>query len=131
DAFEPIAYWQDFSKFAFLTLQLARELDGVPGLHKPPILEADWQFFEHFLDEPAKRHKAFEKFPKRTSAVSADASEVLVVTTETVRGLRNTFCEVLNKLQDIGDVKLELRWETSPPTLEIRVTGLVSVIASQ
>jgi len=63
--------------------------------------------------------------------MSPDAPKAVLMTTETARGLRNTFCEVLNKLQDIGDVKLELRWETVTPTLEFRVTGLVSVIASQ
>ena len=63
DTFEPIAYWQDFSRFAFLTLQLATQLEDIPGSDTTPILEADWQFFSHFLDE--SRRPRFEKFSKR------------------------------------------------------------------
>jgi hypothetical protein len=45
DAFEPIAYWQEFSRFTFLTLQVETQLDDIAGPHTTPILEADWQFF--------------------------------------------------------------------------------------
>ena len=43
------------------------------------------------------------------------------MTTESVRGLRGRFCEVLNKLQDIAYVKLQLSWETSCFTIKIRL----------
>ena len=131
DAFEPIAYWQAFSKFAFLTLRLATQLDDIPTRDEKPISVDDWEFFEHFLDEPPPRSRAFEKVQKLLLNTNPEASKVPFSTMASTDKLRTRFCVVLNKLQDIGDVKLELRWEKSTPTLEFRVTGLVSVIASQ
>mgnify|MGYP000579342727 CR=1 FL=1 len=131
DVFEPIAYWQAFSRFAFLTLKIAAELDEVPSGDHMSIPSKDWQFFEDFLGVQPRRLTASERSKKRQPNAPPNVPGSPFLPTNRIDELRNRFCNVLNELQDIGNVKLELRWEKSPPTLEFRVTGLVSVIASQ
>ena len=127
DVFEPIIYWQAFSKFAFLTLRLATALDKAETGSESPISAQDWQFFERFL-KPIRKPS---RFPRSQPNVILEASNTPFLSLDSLTNLRAKFCSVLNELQDLGDVKLELRWEKSPPALEFRVTGLVSVIAAQ
>ena len=130
DVFEPIAYWQAFSRFAFLTLKIATQLDEVP-LADVTISSEEWQFFEDFLRVQPRRQTSSERSKKRQPDAPPSPPDSPFSLTSNRDKFRVTFCGVLNELQDIGDVKLELRWEKSPPTLEFRVTGLASVIASQ
>ncbi len=130
DVFESLAYWQDFSRFAFLALRLAANLDDPHPEDQAFISVEEWQFFERFLNLPRK------KSSKSTSstmagATKADAAHDRFQSTDTVTNLRLRFSRVLNELQDVADVKLELRWGKPKPVLEFRVIGLVSVIASQ
>lgn len=123
DVYEPIAYWEAFSRFAFLTLKLAGQLDDVAFKDKEVVPLEDWVFFTSFLRRQSARGAS--ALPGELSGASPFLS------TGSKAALRSTFCDVLNELQDIGHVKLELRWDRSPPKLEFRVIGLVSVIASQ
>lgn len=127
DVFEPLTYWQAFSRFAYLTLRLALQLETPPTGSNLPHSAEDWQFFEGFLKPSPKR----SWFPASQPNVVAGGGEAPFLSLDSLTALRAKFCVVLNELQDLGDVKLELRWEKSPPALEFRVAGLVSVIAAQ
>ena len=96
-------------------------------------MEKDWQFFLHFLSKrpTATTKKLRTLMQHRLATANHDGAKIPTVSMDSPDKLRRGFCEVLNELQDIGDVKLEMSWEKSPPTLEFRVTGVVSVIASQ